>query len=153
VRSPPLKHDLDHPAVDNRIALLTIGFFEKDHILLGYIFRESNWTLRGVRTYREATVLLRENPPPVVVICERDFADGNWKDILGALTLLAQPPPLIVTSRLADECLWAEVLNLGGRDVLAKPLDEKEVLWAVSSAWRNSERQCEKTKRVQKAIA
>jgi hypothetical protein len=34
-----------------------------------------------------------------------------------------------VISRLADEYLWAEVLNLGGHDVLAKPLRQAEVLW------------------------
>jgi DNA-binding response OmpR family regulator len=35
---------------------------------------------------------------------------------------------------LADEALWAEVLNLGGYDVLTKPFDPKEVHHAVSMA-------------------
>src|SRR5438552_14250965 len=34
-------------------------------------------------------------------------------------------PFLIVTSRVADHSLWAEVLNLGGYDVLAHRLTEK----------------------------
>jgi hypothetical protein len=33
-----------------------------------------------------------------------------------------------VTSRLADERLWAEALNLGAWDVLAKPFDADEVI-------------------------
>jgi CheY-like chemotaxis protein len=37
------------------------------------------------------------------------------------------PPMLIVTSRLADDYLWAEALNLGAYDVLAKPFDASEV--------------------------
>ncbi len=44
-------------------------------------------------------------------------------------------PNLIVTSRLADEGLWAEVLNLGGYDVLAQPFDAEEVYRVVFLAW------------------
>ena len=42
---------------------------------------------------------------------------------------------MIVTSRLADDRLWAEVLNLGGYDVLAKPFDASEVARVVGTAW------------------
>jgi len=48
---------------------------------------------------------------------------------------LPSPPLLIVSSRLADERLWAEALNLGAWDVLAKPFDKREVIRAVTSAW------------------
>jgi DNA-binding response OmpR family regulator len=41
---------------------------------------------------------------------------------------LTDPPLLIVSSRLADEHLWAEALNLGVFDVLAKPFQSEEVL-------------------------
>jgi DNA-binding response OmpR family regulator len=49
------------------------------------------------------------------------------------------PPPLIVSDRLADEQLWAEVLSLGGYDLLMKPFDAKEVHHAVSTACRRAE--------------
>jgi hypothetical protein len=49
---------------------------------------------------------------------------------------LPHHPLLIVASRLADEYLWAEVLNLGGHDVLAKPFQGAEVQWVLESAWR-----------------
>ena len=45
-------------------------------------------------------------------------------------------PSLIVTSRLADERLWAEALNLGAYDVLAKPFDSTEAMRVVGAAWR-----------------
>jgi hypothetical protein len=38
------------------------------------------------------------------------------------------PPSLIVFSCLADEFLWAEVLNLGGFDVRMTPFEPEEVL-------------------------
>jgi DNA-binding response OmpR family regulator len=43
---------------------------------------------------------------------------------------------LIVTSDLADDRLWAEALNLGAYDVLAKPFRAAEVFRTVSLAWR-----------------
>ena len=45
---------------------------------------------------------------------------------------------MLVVSRHADERLWAEVLNLGGFDVLALPFDRDELRWALSSALRHS---------------
>jgi DNA-binding response OmpR family regulator len=55
--------------------------------------------------------------------------------MLEVLTPLSNPPFLIVTSRTADERLWAEALNLGAYDVLAKPYNQAEVIRVVSLAW------------------
>lgn len=72
-----------------------------------------------------------------VVIADSGMADGCWKDLLCTLGSSQHPPRLVVASRLADAHLWAEVLNLGGYDVLSKPYDATEVNWAVDSALRN----------------
>ena len=50
---------------------------------------------------------------------------------------LQDAPAVIVTSRLADNRLWAEALSLGAYDVLAKPFNPDEVLRTVSLAWRD----------------
>jgi hypothetical protein len=50
---------------------------------------------------------------------------------------LSAPPKLIVSSRLADHRLWAEVLNLGGFDLLMTPFENEEVL-RVTRAARNN---------------
>jgi DNA-binding response OmpR family regulator len=70
-----------------------------------------------------------------VVIAESQLPDASWKDALAGLSRMAEPPRLIVSSRLADEFLWAEVLNLGGYDVLTKPFDPAEVFRVISLAW------------------
>jgi DNA-binding response OmpR family regulator len=57
--------------------------------------------------------------------------------MLEHISCLPDPPFLIVTSRLADEQLWAEALNVGAYDVLAKPFDATEVMRTVSSAWQH----------------
>jgi DNA-binding response OmpR family regulator len=59
--------------------------------------------------------------------------------VLQDLRKLPVPPQLVVTSRLADDHLWAEVLNIGGFDVLARPLDRDEVERVVASASRHFE--------------
>ena len=64
----------------------------------------------------------------------RLLEDGTWKSVLGHIRGEAHPPLLVVTSRVADEHLWAEVLNLGGYDVLAKPFIAEEVRHVCTTA-------------------
>jgi DNA-binding NtrC family response regulator len=71
---------------------------------------------------------------PWVVVCDQILADGDWRDLLSDLQSEQQMPPLIVSSRLADDRLWAEVLNLGGYDLLTKPFAETEVSRVVRLA-------------------
>ena len=70
-----------------------------------------------------------------IVLCERTLASGTWKEMLEQARQLPDPPLVIVTSRVADEALWAEALNLGAYDVLAKPFDASEVERTLSMAW------------------
>ena len=95
----------------------------------------SNWTLYVASDAAEAKQILRQTSFPVI-LCERELPDGNWKDLLVAVAGIQSPPLLIVTSRLADEYLWAEVLNLGGYDVLSKPFNSIEFIQVTSMAWR-----------------
>jgi DNA-binding response OmpR family regulator len=69
------------------------------------------------------------------VVCERDLPDGTWRDVLEQLGSEPGRPVLIVTSNLADEWLWAEVLNLGGCDVLAKPFDAEDTRHVLETAY------------------
>ena len=69
-----------------------------------------------------------------VLVAEADLPDGNWKDLLDIAANLPDPPQLIVFSPRADDMLWAEVLNLGGYDVLPAPFAAEEVLRTISLA-------------------
>jgi DNA-binding NtrC family response regulator len=122
------------PQPEKIVSVLAISPYEDDHIFLNSIFGHSKWQIRGVRSWREAVEYLSKNPTPVVV-CERDLPDCSWKDVLSELAALPGQPLLVVTSRLADDDLWAEVLNLGGYDVLMKPFDKTEVFRVISLAW------------------
>ncbi len=116
------------------LAVLVVTPFEEDLLSLREIFDPAGWKMQGARTCHEAVAVLRENPAPIL-LCESKLPDGDWRDILNESSLLGGPLFLIVTSRLADEYLWAEVLNLGGYDVLLKPFDANEVSRVVRLAW------------------
>ncbi len=118
------------------VHVLVISGENDDHELLRSIIGHSNWTLYTASNRSEALELLRDNNIPVI-ICERDLPDGTWKDVLAEVGSFSRPPHLLVTSRLADDRLWAEVLNVGGYDVLAKPFVPAEVFRTISLAWLN----------------
>jgi len=124
------------------VAVLSVSPIEEDHESLESIFNqsgwsaytESRWTLHRSKTLKSALNVLAEGKIPIV-LCERDLLPGTWRDLLEQISLSPKPPFLIVTSRLADCHLWAEALNLGAYDVLAKPFDTDEVVHSVSLAW------------------
>lgn len=126
----------------SRVIVLSVGSKEEDHSGLTDIFAQSQWLLcpqsqwelKTSRSLDAALLLLRQKQVPIV-ICERDLDGASWKALLEQTALLPDPPYLIVASRLADEYLWAEALNLGAYDVLAKPYETGEVVRVLSSAW------------------
>ncbi|MGA2328590.1 MAG: response regulator [Bryobacteraceae bacterium] len=129
-------HPLPERSSENFVTVLSISPIEADHLFLRNVFSHSNWRVHGVRSRREAQLWLRRQYAPVV-LCEERLPDCGWQEVLRELGSLQDPPALIVTSRLADEALWAEVLNLGAYDLLMKPFDLTEVFRVVSLAWRH----------------
>jgi DNA-binding NtrC family response regulator len=96
------------------------------------ILEGSGWNLEIAASCREAMEQLCGRSVSAI-LCESVLEDGTWRDILNCIAGDRDAPRLIVTSRLADASLWAEVLNLGGYDVLAKPLDTIEVSHLLKS--------------------
>jgi DNA-binding response OmpR family regulator len=115
---------------------MLVGEFGNDRLLLHDIFRNLGWRLLEVHRRREGMRHLGCSLVQVVV-AERDSPHWNWKKILSDFRRLVRPPLLIVTSRLADDALWSEALNLGAHDVLAQPFDRDEVERAIASACRH----------------
>lgn len=117
------------------ITLLAVCPDQSDCSSLRDILQEDHWTVHAAGSCNEALQFMHRSSPTVVA-CDRQLPDGNWKDVFNGVCLLSDPPPLIVVSRHADETLWAEVLNLGGYDVLAKPFERSEVTRVVKMAFR-----------------
>ncbi len=118
--------------------MLLVSSEEKAQEELRDIFQKTKWALRRVSSYEETAKELKKDPPSVV-ICEEELEDGKWQDILVLVEECGSP--LIVAAAYNDDVvnnghLWSEVLNLGGYDVLARPLDNEEVFRIVAGAWR-----------------
>lgn len=101
--------------------------------------QECDWVFQTRDSVAAVLALLRRDRIPVI-LCDEEMGPDGWKELLDRFGLLSHPPCLIVTSRLADDYLWAEALNLGAYDVLARPFDRAEVVRTVSQArlhWQN----------------
>lgn len=123
---------------ENPVSALLVGAYDGDRELVKNVFRASGWRLFEARDRGRALRCLCRHPIHVV-IAETDVPDWHWKKMLNDLGDLEQPPQLIITSRNADDRLWAEALNVGVYDVLAQPFDRNEVERVVESARRHFE--------------
>lgn len=128
------------PLPTRAVTILLVSAHQSDRISLRRILSHPNWKLRVSSNYLDAVAFLQQNRVPVV-ICDAESADSNWRRLLHTLSDLPDPPILIVSSRLADEYLWAEVLNFGGYDVLPTPFDDGEVQRVIYLAWQFWERE------------
>ena len=124
------------------ITILSLSPSESDHAILEQTFRDSTLslypncrlTLQPSPTLASALATLRAHRIPIV-LCDRDAQPEAWREILRAGNSLSEPPCVIVTSRLADDRLWAEALQDGAFDLLAKPFDKSDVMRIVHAAW------------------
>jgi DNA-binding response OmpR family regulator len=114
--------------------VVSVSPIEQDQRDLRAILSECHAPVHSVSTMEDTLRSLIRGPIPLIV-CDRDLPDGNWKALFQQTETLPCPPRFIVSSRLADEHLWIEVLNLGGQDVLRTPFVAREVRHAVESAW------------------
>ena len=126
---------------DSCVSALLVGEYENERLFLQRIFRDAGWRLWEAPDRSGALDCLSRYPVQVV-ISQKDGPRWHWKEVLHDLCSLGRPPQLIVTSRTADDQLWAEVLNVGGYDVLPQPLNRDEVERVVAAARRQFERFC-----------
>jgi DNA-binding NtrC family response regulator len=119
-----------------RTTVLAVSGDREELEQLQYLFTRSSWTLQGFGTLAEAEEWLGRNPVPVV-LCASRLPDGDWKSMLRVTEQIDPAPNLVVVSRHADDRLWAEVLNLGGYDVLQLPARASDMFRTLSAAWRN----------------
>ena len=124
----------------NSEAVLAVSLPRDDHRALSDIFSKLPWTLKSAATLAQGLIQVMSRPVAAIV-CEQDLPGGSWRLLLDKVEMLPRPPRVIVASRLADARLWAEVLNLGGYDVLATPFDANEVHYVLSYAVESWQRQ------------
>ena len=110
-----------------RTTILAVGLEHADRRVLARAVASAGCRLSMAANISSVRLLLAGRIAPVI-ICERELLDGTWKDLLDF------GRNVIVVSRIADESIWTDVLNRGGYDVLASPLEERDILHALGSA-------------------
>ena len=135
MRKQPTTETTFAPSRTRQLPILSVSPNDEDHLSLQALLGHTKWLLFKARDLPSAVELLREHEI-AVLLCERDLLAGTWIEVLEHVQTLPNRPSLIVASRLADDRLWSEALNLGAWDVLAKPFDRTELIRSVKSAWQ-----------------
>jgi DNA-binding NtrC family response regulator len=115
--------------------ILSVSPYVSDHKILYEILNGSHWKLATVWSWLEAFEHLGKHSY-LAVFCEYSWADGTWRDLLQRVSGGRKLPIVVVMSRAADEGLWAKVIELGAYDLLAKPLNVRDVLDVLTSAYQ-----------------
>ena len=118
------------------MTVMLVSRLERDHVALKSILSRSNWRLHSASVPGEAVKLMRRESIPVVM-CVGDARDRTWKQLMDDAAQIPSGPRVVVSSRLADDRLWAEVLQAGAYDFLAMPWEPREVLRVISLAWQS----------------
>ena len=126
------------------VTVLSVSPFAEDHEALAGILHPYGWTLHRASTLGGATRFLWSQSISLVV-GERDLPPHTWRDLLVEVGAIPETALVIVTSRHANDYLWAEALNLGAYGVLAKPFNAAEVRRTLSIAafkwgWKHASR-------------
>lgn len=127
-------HALQPPNAECVATALLISSFEYDHRYFQNLFNRTNWQLLQAGTIVAACEILWNYLVPVVVVDEGIEA-GGWKGVLENTQPLQHARKIIVMSLLSTDSTWADVFQLGAYDLLARPLEQQEVLHSISMAW------------------
>lgn len=107
------------------------------HALISILQSEGWNSLQASRLSDCRELLARENVS--LIFCERQLADGTYRDLLS----IAQTPdrrlPVVVTSRLADWDEYLEALRHGAVDLIASPCKPNDVSSAIAQAQREDQ--------------
>ncbi len=119
----------------HRRRVLSTSPFVSDHQALRSALNDQIWQVEEAANYQQAIACLCCERIDVVV-CEAHLPDGTWKDLLGHIAAIPDPPVLIVSSALVDGSLCTEVRSLGGYAVLAKPFACEDTQQKLTAAWQ-----------------
>jgi DNA-binding NtrC family response regulator len=119
---------------EDATSVLAVTCSDRERSTLDEIASKSNWRLRLASSSTEAEKYLREQAIAVILF-DRDLPGTHWRDHMGDLLRSAPHSCVILVSGVNDEYLWEEVIRNGGYDVLTKPLQESQVVPAVTGAW------------------
>lgn len=122
-------------AEDSANRVLVVSSAPEDQAALGQLLASHSYPRYQASSVSEASDWLRRRSVRVV-ICDDELSDGHWQNLWEILRRMPVPPVFIVSAYLADERLWAEVLNMGAYDIITKPFRGAEIARVLAQAFR-----------------
>lgn len=106
---------------------------EKDRSALASIRDKESLNLHFAESCDEGRALATQRRAPVILF-DRDWPETEWRTTVKSFAETPHNPCVILTSGVADDYLWQELIRWGGHDVLPKPLRADTVARAVKLA-------------------
>jgi len=125
------------PRSRDRISVLTVLCNRREQSELVRLLSHSNWDIHCAQSLVQAAAFLRTVTVGVVVAQYQPCGEYAWRKLLEETWRVTPAPRLIVTDRLADESMWAEVLNLGAHDLIVQPFVPRDVFHVITCAWHS----------------
>ena len=88
---------------------------------------EQEMGARGIRAQWASSIqsaggLLNSAFDGTVVVADLALGDGNWRDLVERIRLLARPIPIVLVAAASTAELWWDALECGVEDILVTPL-------------------------------
>lgn len=96
--------------------------------------RDNGWNVSFAETVEQARTRLAGNVVAVILL-DRDSAGVEWRSMVRNLADHRPAPCIILMSPVVDRYLFQELVNQGGYDVVAKPLQREELRRIVGLAF------------------
>jgi DNA-binding NtrC family response regulator len=94
--------------------------------------RPTGWAVAHADRLEAAIAWLQSNIATVAVT-EAETSGQDWTIIVSGLRELADAPEVVVVT--SSELPLPDVLRCGAFDLLRRPFDDSDLMWAVASAW------------------
>jgi DNA-binding NtrC family response regulator len=88
-------------------------------------------------TVDELRELLRERSV-VLVLCEAQLSDGDFRDVLDVVARSEQRIPVVVTSPKSETQEYLAAMQAGAFDFLPYPIRPRDLEWVLSNALHRS---------------
>jgi DNA-binding NtrC family response regulator len=94
----------------------------------------TGWVVAHASGLDDAITWLRSNVAAVAV-ADAEGVGGHWSNVVSGLRSLADAPEVVLVAW--NELQLEDALRVGAFDVVQRPCEHFDLLWAVATAWHN----------------
>ena len=122
--------------VSGLIPVLLASEREDDHRDLQILLQNTKWSVVRASSLVEVSRFRGCSVSPVILV-DSQFQSSDWRTTVASLLDSPTTQCIILLSDISDPYLWRELVQHGGFDILARPLDRHEVLQMFAFAHKH----------------